>query len=136
MRRFASIISALIPACLLLLCGCLQVVRIPMPLDKYADDGSVTNRTWTSLFDKRPDLRVFPTVKMRCVVTGWYFSPIDPALKGRDLHDAIWFKRLGWIPLTIIWATSPFDAVGDVVFLPYDIHCVNTRKTGGREYGR
>lgn len=52
-----------------LVCGFLQVVRIPMPLDKYADDGSVTNRTWTSLFDKRPDLRVFPTVKMRCAVT-------------------------------------------------------------------
>jgi uncharacterized protein YceK len=105
-----------------LICGCLQVVRTPIPLDKYADDGSVTNRTWTSLFDKRPDLRVFPTVKRRCAVTKEYFSPIDQALKGRDLHNAIWFKRLGWIPLTIIWATSPFDAVGDVVFLPYDLY--------------
>ena len=112
-----------------LMCGCLQVVRTPMPLDKYADDGSVTNRTWTSLFDKRPDLRVFPTVKMRCAVTKAYFEPIDPELKGRDLHDAIWFKRLGWIPLTIIWATSPFDAVVDVIFLPYDIYAKN--KGGG-----
>lgn len=115
-----------------LVCGCLQVARTPLPIDKYADDGSVTNRTWTSLFDARPDLRVFPTVKMRCVVTGWYFSPIDPALKGRDLHDAIWFKRLGWIPLTIIWATSPFDAVGDVVFLPYDLYA----NSKGEQHGQ
>ena len=115
-----------------LVCGCLQVVRIPMPLDKYADDGSVTNRTWTSLFDKRPDLRVFPTVKMRCAVTKAYFSPIDQSLKGRDLHDAIWFKRLGWIPLTIVWATSPFDAVGDVIFLPYDLYA----KHKGEQHGQ
>lgn len=124
-------ISAAMFACLLL-CGCLQVVRTPIPIDKYADDGSVTNRTWTCLFDKRHDLRVFPTVKMRCAVTGAYFMPIDPSLKGRDLYNAIWFKRLGWIPLTLIWATSPFDAAGDIVLLPYDFYA----KYKGKQHGK
>ena len=50
---------------LTLLCGCLSVVRIPICYEKVSDEGEVTNRVWTTFFDKRPDLRVFPTVKIR-----------------------------------------------------------------------
>ena len=123
MSKAIRILVAFVSASVL--CGCLQVVRVPLPLNKYSEDGSVTNRTWTSIFDKRPDLRVFPTVKMRCMVTAAYFDPIDPKLKGRDLYEARRFKRIAWMPLAVVWATAPFDAVVDVLFLPYDIYASN-----------
>lgn len=102
--------------------GCLSVVRIPLENSEYSDEGECTNRVWTTVFDKRPDLRVFPTVKMRCIVTAGYFEPIPSETKGRDLYQARQFKRWGWLPLAVVWATAPVDAAVDVVFLPYDIY--------------
>lgn len=105
-----------------LLSGCLSIVRIPFPLhERYSDDGVCTNRVWEGLLDKRPDLRVYPTIKMRCAVTAAWWAPIPADAKGEKLYKARQFKRWGWLPLVGIWITSPLDAAVDTLFLPYDI---------------
>lgn len=60
---------------------------------------------------------------MRCKM--WeelYGKPIDQTLKGEDLYKAKWQKRMGWLPLGIMWLTSPIDAVVDTLMLPYDYY--------------
>lgn len=103
--------------------GCLSVVRIPFPAqEKFSDEGVCTNRVWASFLDQLPQFRVYTTVKMRCYATKEMYKPIPEDLKGEKLYNAKMTRRWGWIPLTIIWATSPFDAAIDTVFLPWDLY--------------
>lgn len=109
-----------------LLCGCLSVTRVPLVRHAdYDDDGICTNRVWCSFYDDRPDLRVYPTVKMRGWATYVMFHPVDystltPELKYRNRMARYW----GWIPVTAMWLTFPPDFVLDTVFLPYDLYVV------------
>lgn len=104
-------------------CGCLSVVRIPFPIhEKYSDDGVCTNRVWEGFLDKFPEYRVYTTVKMRCHITHEMLKPIPEDLKGEKLYNARMTKRWGWLPLTFIWLTAPFDAAVDTIFLPYDLY--------------
>ena len=117
-------IKVLLTACAisLLAGGCLSIVRVPFPAhEEYSDEGACTNRVWTCLFDERPDLRVYPTIKMRCCVTAEWWKPIPPDIKGEKLYKARQFKRWGRIPLGLIWLTAPVDAAVDTVLLPYDL---------------
>ena len=108
------------------LCGCLSVGRVPLPENEaYSDDGVCTNRTWSvPLHDiMRGDgfnWRVYPTVRMRCRVTAYVFSPIDRTKRGGDLYRER-NKRWLAIPLALVWATAPLDAVVDTLFAPFDI---------------
>ena len=107
--------------CAALLSGCLSAVRIPFCHATYSDDGVCTNRVWYSFLSDLPQYRVYPTIKMRCHAMAEWWKPIDPAAKGETLYKQRMFKRWGWIPLGVIWLTSPLDAAVDTVFLPYDI---------------
>ena len=112
--------------------GCLSVVRIPFPEKEYfSDDGICTNRTWTSgraeYRKQNPHWRgwktVFPTIQMRGYVTyTMYFEKEDYSkLTGEQIYQRKWGKRLAWVPLTILWLTSPFDAFWDIVCMPWDV---------------
>ena len=120
---------------LALICtGCLSICRIPFPEKEYfSDEGVCTNRTWTScramIRKTHPDYRgwktVFPTIQMRGNVTYEMYFKEEEAdyskLTGEQIHNRKWGKRLAWIPLTVLWLTSPFDAVWDIVCMPWDI---------------
>ena len=121
MNHMAQVLAALLMA---LACGCLSVVRIPLPRKEYSDEGYVTNTVWTSFCDEVKGMRGYPTIKMRCCVTAEWWRPIPADLKCEELHDARMFKRWGWIPLSVIWLTAPLDACADTIFLPYDLYCV------------
>lgn len=111
--------------------GCLSVVRVPFPEKEYfSDDGCCTNRVWTSCRaayrSKHPDWRgwktVFPTIQMRYIVTTKMYADEDTSkMTGEELYNYKWRKRLGWVPLTIIWVTSPLDACWDIVCMPWDV---------------
>jgi uncharacterized protein YceK len=108
--------------CVAFLSGCLSILRVPFPAhSKYSDEGVCTNRVWSSPLDAMPALRVYPTIKLRCKATAGWWAPIRPDLKGRDLWEARQFKRWAWIPLCVLWLTSPVDAVVDTLFLPCDM---------------
>ena len=112
-----------------LLSGCLSIVRIPLPLhEQYSDDGACTNRVWEGLLDKRQDLRIYPTVKMRCAISAAWWAPIPADAKGEKLYKARQFKRWGWIPLACVWLTSPLDAAVDTLFLPYDFFATKNQR--------
>lgn len=120
-----TILAAILSAC----CGgCLWIVRVPFPVhEEFSDEGECTNRVWQSCWAKMRECtnetwRIYPTVQMRCFVTKEYFAPIDADAKGEDLYRKRWFKRAGWIPLTVIWMTSPLDAAVDTIMLPFDIY--------------
>lgn len=115
-------------ALVMLACGCLSVVRIPLCNEQVSDEGEVTNRVWTSFCDEVPGMRVYPTVKMRCRVTAEWLKPIPPDAKGKRLHQMRMFKHWGWIPLGVVWMTAPFDAAIDTVFLPYDLYVVKSKE--------
>ena len=121
------------------LCGCLSVMRFPLPeREAYSDEGVCTNRVWSvPLHDiMRGDefkWRVYPTVRMRCLVTAHVFSPIDRTKRGGDLYREL-NKRWLAIPLVIVWATAPLDAAVDTLFMPFDI--CRTAKTNGKENRR
>ena len=105
--------------------GCISVARIPFPHhEQYSDDGVCTNRQWSVLMDdpgfRRKCWPVYPTVYMRCYATRVTFSPIDYTKTGEDLYREK-HKRWAAIPLTILWLTSPLDAVVDTVFIPFDL---------------
>lgn len=108
------------------LCGCLSVLRIPVPEhQKYSDEGVCTNRTWTVPMREITDKagmrrRAYPTLRMRCEATAHAVSPIDRSKRGEDLYNER-HKRWLLIPAAVLWLTSPFDAVVDTVFLPYDL---------------
>lgn len=108
------------------LCGCLSVLRIPVPEhQKYSDEGVCTNRTWTvpmrEITDKAGTrYRAYPTLCIRCEATAHAVSPIDRFKHGEDLYNER-HKRWLLIPAAVLWLTSPFDAVVDTVFLPYDL---------------
>ena len=112
--------------------GCLSICRIPIPEKEYfSDDGICTNRTWTSLRkhyrQQNPEWRgwvtVFPTIQIRGDVTyEMYFKEVDCSkLTGKQIYRRKWGKRLAWIPLTVLWLTSPLDACWDMVCMPWDI---------------
>lgn len=115
----------IVPLCVAVFTGCLSVGRIPFPHhEKYSDDGVCTNRQWSVLMDE-PGFRkecwpVYPTIYMRCYATKMVFSPIDYTKTGEALYKE---KHKHWaaIPLTILWLTSPLDAVVDTVFIPFDL---------------
>ena len=130
-------------ACLALmcatLCGCLSVLRLPLTKrEAYSDEGVCTNRTWSvPLHDiMRGDefkWRVYPTVRMRLMVTAHVFSPIDSTKHGEDLYrekNKLWLA----IPLALVWATTPLDAAVDTLFVPFDI--CRTAKQNGKENGK
>lgn len=108
--------------------GCLWVCRVPFPThEEFSDEGECTNRVWKSMITEcreKSDNKCFdhyyPTIYMRVEVTGEYMKPIEDNVKGKDLYQQKWFKRLGWIPLGIVWLTSPIDAVVDTLMIPYD----------------
>jgi len=110
-----------------LLNGCLWICRVPFPMEKkYSDDGSCTNSVWCSMItevrNKSDQLHCYyPTIKMRAIVTKEMCKPIDYALTGEELHGEKIRKTFGWIPLALIWLTSPIDAIVDTVMIPYDI---------------
>ena len=111
MRRLAYILLASCAAC-----GCLSVVRIPLPSHRYDSDGNVVETKWNSFCDDVKGMRVYPTVKMRCRITealwGDTVSGIGPC--GAS-------KCARWIPVSVIWLASPADVCIDTVFLPYDL---------------
>lgn len=115
--------------------GCLSVIRFPCEVPgetKYSDEGECTNRVWTTFITdirkKNTDLRgLYPTVKMRWMATekiyfdeGYYFDRDGNPLKGEKLYKARNSRYFAWIPLTIIWITTPFDAVIDTLCIPWD----------------
>ena len=108
------------------LCGCLSVVRVPVPAhEAYSDEGACTSRVWSvPMHDiMRGDgfgWRAYPTVRMRCMVTAHVFSPIDYTKRGKDLYRER-HKRWLAIPLAFVWATAPLDAAVDTLFMPFDI---------------
>lgn len=108
------------------LCGCLSVVRVPVPVrEAYSDEGLCTNRVWSvPMYDIMRGngfgWRAYPTVRMRCMVTAHVFSPIDRTKRGEDLYRE---KNKRWLilPLALVWATAPLDAAVDTLFMPFDI---------------
>ena len=121
MNRIAQIMVALL---MILACGCLSVVRIPLCHEYVSDEGVVTNRVWYSFCDDVKGMRIYPTIKMRCRITAKWLEPIPADLKGEELRDVRRFRRWGWIPISVIWLTAPLDACIDTIFLPYDMYCV------------
>lgn len=121
-KLFAFLMLTLV---MLVVAGCLSIGRVPFPArEDFSDDGICTNREWEVLFNepgfKKECWTVYPTIYMRCFATGMVFSPIDYTKTGEALYRE---KHKYWaaIPLTILWLTSPVDAVVDTVFLPYDL---------------
>ena len=115
--------------------GCLSVIRLPCDepgKTKYSDEGVCTNRVWTTFISdirkKNPQLRgLYPTVKMRWMATQkiyfddkYYFDNYGKPLKGEDLYKARTSRYFAWIPLTIMWITTPFDAAIDTLCIPWD----------------
>lgn len=120
-------------------CGCLSVVRIPVPeSEAYSDEGVCTNRVWRVPMD---DImrgngfgwRAYPTVRMRCMVTAHVLSPIDRTKRGEDLYRER-HKRWLVLPLALVWAAAPLDAAVDTLFIPFDIG--RTAKPKGEENTR
>ena len=117
-------------------CGCLSVLRFPfLKREAYSDEGVCTNRVWSAPMD---DImrgngfvwRIYPTVRMRCMVTADVFSPTNQTKLGEDLYrekNKLWLA----IPLALVWATAPLDAAVDTLFIPFDI--CRTAKTNGKE---
>ena len=115
--------------------GCLSVIRLPCDepgKTKYSDEGVCTNRVWTTFISdirkKNPQLSgLYPTVKMRWMATQkiyfddkYYFDNYGKPLKGEDLYKARTSRYFAWIPLTIMWITTPFDAAIDTLCIPWD----------------
>lgn len=105
--------------------GCLSVGRLPFPTNEmYSDDGCCTNREWAVFFDEQcfreKSWTTYPSIYLRCVATGYVFSPIDYTKTGRELYNER-HKYWASIPLTILWITSPVDAIVDTLYLPWDL---------------
>ena len=109
---------------------------------KYSDEGECTNRVWTTFIS---DMRrkncgivngIYPTIRARCKITyQMYFSGDEywkdkdgNPLKGEKLYDRKCARYFGWIPLTVIWITSPLDAVIDTLYVPWDLYELNSIK--------
>ena len=113
----------------MLLCGCLSVVRMPtLEREDFSDDGYCTNRVWgTSLIRQIGKKNhyvdgLYPTIKMRWFFTNeMYFEPIENDLTGEQLYRRRMGKYFGWIPLTILWLTSPLDGAVDTLMIPFDL---------------
>ena len=58
---------------------------------------------------------------------------ILPDVKGRQLRTMRAYKHWGWIPLSVIWLTVPFDAAVDTLFLPWDLYCKSKKPHGEDE---
>ena len=108
------------------LCGCLSVVRIPVPVrEEYSYEGVCTNRVW--MVPMHDIMRgdefewcAYPTVRMRFMLTAHVLSPIDYTKRGEDLYKER-NKRWLVLPLVLVWATAPLDAAVDTLFMPFDI---------------
>ena len=118
-----------------LVSGCLSVIRFPCEepgKTRYSDEGVCTNRVLTTFISdirkKNPQLRgLYPTVKMRWMATQkiyfddkYYFDNYGRPLKGEELYKARNSRYFAWIPLTIMWITTPFDAAIDTLCIPWD----------------
>lgn len=129
-----AILAAIISMAAVFSCGCLSVVRIPLPLEQYDCEGNVTNRVWVSFCDDVNGMRVYPTVKMRIMVTySVYFKPIPEDLPENKRVEIVRSRYIAWLPLLVIWITAPVDAAVDTMFLPYDIYVKrrNRQQAGG-----
>lgn len=112
----------------MLLCGYLSIVRMPsIEREDFSDDGYCTNRVWgTSMIkqigENNTDVAgLYPTIKMRWVCTKkMYFEPPEKDMTGEQLYRRRMGKYFGWIPLTIIWLTSPLDGAVDTLMIPFD----------------
>lgn len=135
-RHAAAALLAILCATL---CGCLSVVRAPVPVrEAYSDEGVCTNRVWSVPMDgimrgNGFGWRAYPTVRMRCMVTAHALSPIDHTKRVEDLYRER-HKRWLVLPLVLVWATAPLDAAVDTIFMPFDI--CRTAKPNGKENGK
>lgn len=106
--------------------GCFSVVRLPAPhREWYTEDGErhvdYYESMLRSLQKDCPATRgLYPTIKMRVHATKMMYQPITPDLTGEELYRRRMARNWGWIPLTVIWVTSPIDAVVDTVAIPWD----------------
>ena len=124
------VVTAVICLIVYMCCGCLSVVRIPVPTQKkFSDECVCTNCVWAAplrdIQSKNSDYawRTYPTIDMRWYATSnIYGKPIDENLRGEDLYNARMAKRFAWFPLTILWLTSPLDGVVDTIALPFDLN--------------
>lgn len=122
-RHAAAAFLALLCATL---CGCLSVVRVPVPVrEAYSEEGVCTNRVYGVLMNdimrgRGFGWRAYPTVRIRCMATAHAFSPIDYTKRGEDLYRER-HKRWLALPLALVWATAPLDAAVDTLFMPFDI---------------
>lgn len=125
-----AILAAIMSMAAVFSCGCLSVVRIPLPLEQYDREGNVTNMVWVSFCDEVKGMRVYPTVKMRIMVTySAYFEPIPEDLPEKKRVEMVRFRYIAWLPLLAIWITAPVDAAVDTIFLPYDIYVKRRKET-------
>ena len=112
------------------------MLRVPFPKrSDYSAEGVCTNRVWTSVraeyrerhMEWRGWQTVFPTIQIRYVVTRrCYFSDYPTEkdwakMRGEQKYHYKMGRRFAWMPLTILWLTSPLDAAWDVVCLPWDV---------------
>ena len=116
--------------------GCLSAIRLPCEdprFTKYSDEGECTNRVWKTFISDRwrkensPLRGLYPTVKIRWHATRqvyfndrYYFDKRGEPLMGEELYRARMTKAWYWLPLTVVWLTSPFDAAMDTVCIPWD----------------
>lgn len=138
-KRNRHAAAALLAILCATLCGCLSVVRVPVPVrEAYSDEGVCTNRVWrVMMYDTMRGhgfgWRAYPTVRMRCLATAHAFTPIDYTKRGEDLYRER-HKRWLILPLALVWATAPLDAAVDTIFMPFDIG--RTAKPNGKENGK
>jgi uncharacterized protein YceK len=136
MSTINRVLAAFLIACSVGFTGCFSVIRLPcedIRYTKYSDEGECTNRVWTTFISdmrkkKNCPLRgLYPTLKMRYIVTrkiyfddGYYLDEDGQPCKGEKLYQRKWGRRTAWFPLTVVWLTSPVDAVIDTVCIPWD----------------
>lgn len=111
-----------------ILSGCFSIVRMPsIEREDFSDDGYCTNRVWGASIIKQIGKKeksvagIYPTIKMRWICTKkMYFEQDEEKLTGEQLYNRRMGRYFGWIPLTIIWITSPFDGAIDTLMIPFD----------------
>lgn len=77
--------------------------------------------------ERRPDVAgIYPTIKMRVVFAKkMYFESTEENLTGRQLYQRRMGRYFGWLPLTIIWISSPLDGAIDTMMIPFDYESKN-----------
>ena len=121
MRRFALLL--LVP-----LMGCLSIVRVPVVRHAdYSDDGCCTNRVWftplRAMQERNDDIQgLYPSIKMRwkCTKQVYWTDEDEGKLTGEEIYHRKCAKRFGWLPLILLWLSSPLDAAVDTIAIPWD----------------